>query len=226
MRTSGPYYQLDDLPSDTDEAFQSTAAGPYPVEQGDYAKPTVFNSDRQTRTLFLRQSARWLVTVIFVSFVAITFKIYEKKGNVPPTQKSTFNAIITALILGLGLNFFVSHNVLASMMQVKSNCYSKFQEAFKSAAKLLRWRILARKGHSIREVDLIVGVENLTNVVVLGLESLMKPATLLLCISWVSRCCALKGHPNKSSVPPKVSKLASALVLDFQTFPFSKYYLY
>jgi hypothetical protein len=56
-----------------------------------------------------------------------------------------------------------------------------------ASAKVLRWRILAQKPHCIQEVDLILGIGNLFNVVVLGWESVCKPWTLLFCVTWVSR---------------------------------------
>ena len=73
------------------------------------------------------------------------------------------------------------------------------QEAFKELAKILRWKILAHGKHSIREVDLILGLEGLTNVVRLGRHSLgslfvhgsespKHPLLLVFCVLWVSHC--------------------------------------
>ena len=81
-----------------------------------------YDSKEQTRKLLRKQFIRWLGTAFFAAFIAVTFKIYASKGVITSNQKSTFNAIITALSLGLGLNFF---------------------EAFKGLARLLRWRFLA-----------------------------------------------------------------------------------
>lgn len=61
------------------------------------------------------------------------------------------------------------------------------QAAFENVAKVLRWRILAKKSHTVREVDLILGLDSLTKVLVLGWESRFKPWTLFFCIVWVSR---------------------------------------
>lgn len=80
------------------------------------------DSKQQTRNLLRKQFIRWLGTAFFAAFIAVTFKLYASKGVITSNQKSTFNAIITALSLGLGLNFF---------------------EAFKGLARLLRWRFLA-----------------------------------------------------------------------------------
>ena len=64
---------------------------------------------------------------------------------------------------------------------------SSIQEAFKEVAKVLRWSILAQDKHSVREVDLILGIEGLSNVVTLGWESRAKPLTFFLCTMWVRR---------------------------------------
>ena len=74
----------------------------------------LFNSSQQTRKLFLSQSIRWIGTLIFVAFMLATLKIYHDKGNFSHDQKYTFNTIVTALSLGLGLNFFVGQH-LASL---------------------------------------------------------------------------------------------------------------
>lgn len=50
----------------------------------------------------------WLLTITLSAFILGTLKIYEEEGNFTSVQKHTFNTISTALILGLGLNFFVS----------------------------------------------------------------------------------------------------------------------
>jgi hypothetical protein len=71
-----------------------------------------FDHRKQTLALFKQQSFRWIGTVVFSIFVITTLKIYEDKGNISPGQKATFNVIITALSLGLGLNFFVSQATL------------------------------------------------------------------------------------------------------------------
>lgn len=123
-----------------------------------------YDSSDQSYELFRKQFFRWMGTAFFAAFIAVTFKIYATKGVINSTQKATFNAIITALSLGLGLNFF---------------------EAFKGLAKLLRWRFLAEEHHSIREVDLILGIENLITVVKLGWKSTKKRGLFFFCIIWI-----------------------------------------
>lgn len=91
-----------ELPLLQDNALEAKAAR----SQGENL--TVFDSSKQTRTLFFLGSIRWLGTAIFVAFVLATFKVYEDKGIITSAQKVRFNAVTTALSLGLGLNFFVS----------------------------------------------------------------------------------------------------------------------
>ena len=74
----------------------------------------LFNSSQQTRKLFLSQSIRWIGTLIFVACMLATLKVYQDKDNFSHDQKYTFNTIVTAFSLGLGLNFFVGQR-LASL---------------------------------------------------------------------------------------------------------------
>lgn len=49
-----------------------------------------------------------LFTNVIVVLIAVTIKTYQKMGNMSTRQKHAFNTIVTALILFLGLSFFVS----------------------------------------------------------------------------------------------------------------------
>jgi hypothetical protein len=71
-----------------------------------------FDHQQQKIVLLGRQSSRLLGTVIFIGLIIATFKIYEVKGNFPLEQKATLNTILLALSLGLGLNLFVSCNLI------------------------------------------------------------------------------------------------------------------
>ena len=73
---------------------------------------TSYGESKQTRMPFnWRQGLGWLLTVIFCAFILVTIKIYSyEQKNITNVQKHTFNTIITALILVLGLNFFVRHH--------------------------------------------------------------------------------------------------------------------
>ncbi len=73
------------------------------------------------------------------------------------------------------------------------------QEAFKESAKGLRWRILADQRHSVRNVDLILGIESLWKVFLLATESFSSsPWTIVACVVWVS-------HPGPKLLPSFLS---------------------
>lgn len=67
----------------------------------------------QTHTPALWQFFWWLLTVVLSALILTTIKIYKTLGNFTSVQKHTFNIISTALILGLGLNYFVGHHAYA-----------------------------------------------------------------------------------------------------------------
>ena len=62
-----------------------------------------------------------------------------------------------------------------------------FLETFKDMAKIFRWRVLSSKPFTPREVDLILGGENLMKLTALLLESLrpLKLMIVVTCISWI-----------------------------------------
>ena len=74
-------------------------------------KPQLFNSHKQTCKLFRSQCFRWLGTLVFVASMLATLKFYQKKDNFSREQKYVFDTIVTALSLGLGLNFFVGRHL-------------------------------------------------------------------------------------------------------------------
>ena len=79
---------------------------------------------------------------------------------------------MTVLGLALGLNFL---------------------ESLKDLAKVLRWRILANRSFTIREVDLILGGESLMKLITLMWESTRKPLTLFVCALWIFINLAAQG---------------------------------
>ncbi|MCJ1423691.1 hypothetical protein MMC29_001575, partial [Sticta canariensis] len=125
------------------------------------------NSDpvQQTWRLFRKQSFRLFTTCVFAALFLTTLKIYEKKGNINKNAMRVFNAMTICLTLILSLNFF---------------------EAFKDMAKVLRWRVLARRHHTVREVDLILGAHSLQTLFTLMWESRKKYLTVLVCMIWIS----------------------------------------
>ena len=93
------------------------------------------------------------------------FVLFERYNNVSHHRLVWYNTISTIINLALGLNFF---------------------EAFKDMAKVLRWRVLAYKSFTVREVDLILSGESLLSLGTLMWESAKKPLTLLVCTSWIA----------------------------------------
>ncbi|KAL2041509.1 hypothetical protein N7G274_005891 [Stereocaulon virgatum] len=160
-RDSSDGIELENVQVSGETAVPLTSA-PITTSHGPHEQ--VFNSKKQTRRLFFAQFFRWLGTVGFVALILVTLKIFESNKNFSHISKYLLNTICTALILGLGLNFF---------------------EAFKDIAKVLRWRILAYRRNSVREVDLILGIESLSKVVQLAWVSRRKFLTVLTCISWL-----------------------------------------
>ena len=98
----------------TNVQHQGQPAAP-PAQQSKKGLPPpyskVFNSNQQTWKLLFPQFFRWLGTVAFIAFILATLKMFENRGNFSNTSKHLFNTIVTALSLGLGLNFFVSLTV-------------------------------------------------------------------------------------------------------------------
>ena len=79
------------------------------LEQDHHKKP----QESPPRPPLLWQIFWWLLTLTISALILAVIKIYETLGNFTSVQKHTFNAISTALILGLGLNFFGSHHAYA-----------------------------------------------------------------------------------------------------------------
>ncbi|KAI4158550.1 MAG: hypothetical protein LQ342_007332 [Letrouitia transgressa] len=130
-------------------------------------KPEELDHQKQTWSLLLPQTVRWLGTVTLSALLISVFRIYEKKGNFTRKDKNSFNIIGTGLSVGLGISFF---------------------EAFKESAKGLRWRILADERHSVREVDLILAIESLWKVFLLAMESISsRPWAVLACTAWIAQ---------------------------------------
>ncbi len=59
---------------------------------------------------YLKPFLRCLGTFAFTASIYGTLRNYEQKDNFSPKYKTIFNGITTALILGLGLNLFVSRS--------------------------------------------------------------------------------------------------------------------
>ena len=169
-------------PSGSSSSQVPRSRTPTTFETGNEA---TFDSREQTRRLLSKQFFRWLWTALFVVMILITFRIYNGKRSMTSFQKGTYNAIITGLILGLGLNLTVRSTLLYNTKLLSINQFIMGQEAFKDLAKVLRWWILSRRKHNARELDLILDLESFFTVVKLGCESFTKRARLFFCIIWV-----------------------------------------
>lgn len=69
--------------------------------------PKLLDYRKQTWSLLVPQTFRWLGTVLGSGLLVSVFRIYERKGNFTPHDKNVFNVIVTALSVGVGINFFV-----------------------------------------------------------------------------------------------------------------------
>ena len=125
----------------------------------------IFDSKRQSRSLLQKQIPKFGLTFLFLLLVIVTLKAFEAAGNISGQKRAAFNIVITILSLLLGLNFF---------------------EAFKDMAKVYRWKVLFSGKFSPREADLILGGENLTNLVRLIKESWGNLAIVFACVSWIA----------------------------------------
>ena len=116
-RHGSGYGRLGDSDSDDDDdgdMHRSARASSQPDEvtrsmtkvSSDYA--TLYGPRQQSRKILWRQMLRWLTTAAFLAASLVTLKIYQGMGDVSLGQKTTFNSLITGLLLLLGLNFFVS----------------------------------------------------------------------------------------------------------------------
>ena len=174
---------------DPDSSTVHLLVPPRPQSQRFHSHEIQVDNSQQSHTARLWQTFWFLLTIVLNIFIFATVKIYQSRGNFAPVQKHTFNTISTALILALGLNFFVSHPTLALTTRAEADAIIATQEAFKSLAKGSRSRILKLENYNPREKELISNIENLTDVIILGWKSCTKPYTkpwiALLCIAWV-----------------------------------------
>lgn len=148
-------------------------------------KSQIFNRRLQTRSLFLRQSARWFGTISLSLCIIWTMQTYQIKGNFSNSDKSNYNVMFTGLSIELGINFFFRiRSRLWREILVEHSFLMLMQEAFKEAAKIFRWRVLANAPRSIRTLDLVL---------ILSVESLHTQSKIsLACAIWVSCMFCLK----------------------------------
>lgn len=105
-------------------------------------------------------------TIILCAAMIGCFKYFETVKVLTNTEKNVFNMLSTGIYLTMGLNM---------------------AGAFKQMATMLRWKLLARKAHNLKEIDMILGLNSLVKVYKLGIEALgfRKPLTFFLCMLWI-----------------------------------------
>lgn len=77
----------------------------------------------------LKLLGRWVLTIVFTISIFVVAKIYLAKGNIAKSQKATYSLIQTALILALGLNFFVSNETICVIRTYHSCCHRKLSKS-------------------------------------------------------------------------------------------------
>jgi len=128
-----------------------------------------FSRTRQRNRLFRNGGIKLATTTVFCAMVATVLGAYSRpyKQVLTNREQQTFDAFITALQIGIGLN------VTSSL---------------RSYAKMLRWRILAVKHRPLREVDLILDCHEQTKVLKLlwlSRRSFIPTTTQLVCFLWL-----------------------------------------
>ena len=78
-------------------------------------KTKFWNKDSRLYILVTKPFLRLLGTAAFIASILETLDSYEQKGNFSKYQKMWFSGITTALVLGLGLNLFVSRRSAPGM---------------------------------------------------------------------------------------------------------------
>ena len=95
---------------DPDSSTANLLVPPRPHSQRFHSHDNPVLSSQQSPTPRLWQFFWLLLTIVFSVLIFAIAKIYESRRNFTSVQKHMFNAITTALLLALGLNFFVSQH--------------------------------------------------------------------------------------------------------------------
>ena len=132
-----------------------------------------YSHHEQRRRLWRKSIGEWLLTAILCGSIAGVLQAYSVHETLTNPQRRTFNAIITGLSVGLGLNLIAS---------------------LKSYAKMMRWRLLASSYRPLDQFDLIMGCHQQINVLQLFLKArrpkhpFIPTFTQLMCLVWVATC--------------------------------------
>lgn len=110
---NGVVSNIGDASTDAETNLTSYTQSQKPTNRLFMIDAAKFESRNQSFAFCRQQIVQWILTAVLISSIYVTIEIYEAKGNLTLFQESTFQLIITALSLGLALNFFVSHHVPA-----------------------------------------------------------------------------------------------------------------
>lgn len=124
------------------------------------------NPTLQLLQLLSRAGLRFLVTAALCSIQASIFLHYSRKPFLTSHDKTTFNFLKTLVYLCIGLNVAGS---------------------FKSVSLMLRWKLLARRKHTLDDVDSILGLASLLKVCGLAWRSARRGRIRVAgaCVAWV-----------------------------------------
>ncbi|KAF8471211.1 hypothetical protein BDZ91DRAFT_791415 [Kalaharituber pfeilii] len=131
------------------------------------------SSKHQLFHLLEKVVVRLIWSILLSAAMIGCFKYFEKVKVLNDLEKNVFNVLSTMIYLTMGLN-------LAS--------------AFKGMATMLRWKLLARKPHNLKEIDLILGISSLIKVGRLGFNALGfgKPFVFISCLLWILLNCVAR----------------------------------
>ncbi|KAL2760210.1 hypothetical protein ACRALDRAFT_1059914 [Sodiomyces alcalophilus JCM 7366] len=118
---------------------------------------------KSRKTAYLKLLAQWATSLVFVIAVYAVLVGYSNKSVVTKTQKRQFNAVITGLLIALGLS-------TASLLT--------------DVAMDLRWWILSRRPRSRRKVEDILQAHSVRRVIMLSARS-SRASIHIVVASWV-----------------------------------------
>lgn len=133
------------------------------LPEHDLSRP--FRRGEQIWQHFKAMFGRIFVSVVIAACLGGVLYWYENSGVLGDTAKYNFNAAFTGLSICLGLNVASS---------------------FKGMATIFRWRVLtSSKGHSVKELDLVLGMSSYQNCWVLLGKWIRKPSYFFPMLGWV-----------------------------------------
>jgi len=135
----------------------------------------------QLRRLLFKGLVRWLATVMFVIVIYVVLYMFSKKPVMDDKNKkvSTHNSLHDSLWAMIekrqAFNVLIVGSTLALGLNIASS--------LKAMAVDFRWWLLSHKKRSLKEVNLILHLDSLTEVSKLALTA---PSLSLLCAGWLA----------------------------------------